>query len=65
MGLASTSLAIRLGGYNHPAGPLRNDSIAFLEYCQSIGSAGVQTSVKGDLGRISQARGRAQHVRRV
>ena len=50
MGLASTSLAIRLGGYNHPAGPLRNDSIAFLEYCHSIGAAGVQTSVKGDLG---------------
>jgi sugar phosphate isomerase/epimerase len=49
MGLASTSLAVRLGGYNHPAGPLRNDSIAFLEYCHSIGSAGVQTSVKGDL----------------
>ena len=49
MGLASTSLAIRLGGYNHPAGPLRNDSIAFLEYCHSIGGAGVQTSVKGDL----------------
>ena len=49
MGLASTSLAIRLGGYNHPAGPLRDDSIAFLEYCHSIGGAGVQTSVKGDL----------------
>ncbi len=52
MGLASTSLAIRLGGYNHPAGPLRNDSIAFLEYCHSIGAAGVQTSVKGDLAKF-------------
>jgi 3-oxoisoapionate decarboxylase len=52
MGLASTSLAIRLGGYNHPAGPLRNDSLAFLEYCQSIGGAGVQTSVKGDLAKF-------------
>src|SRR5271170_1489818 len=52
MGLASTSLAVRLGGYNHPAGPLRNDSIAFLEYCHSIGAAGVQTSVKGDLAKL-------------
>jgi sugar phosphate isomerase/epimerase len=52
MGLASTSLAIRLGGYNHPAGPLRNDSVAFLEYCHSIGAAGVQTSVKGDLAKF-------------
>src|SRR5271156_5114538 len=59
MGLASTSLAIRLGGYNHPAGPLRNDSIAFLEYCHSIGGAGVQTSVKGDLAKF---RKRAEEI---
>jgi 3-oxoisoapionate decarboxylase len=52
MGLASTSLAIRLGGYNHPAGPLRDDSIALLEYCHSIGAAGVQTSAKGDLAKF-------------
>lgn len=52
MGLASTSLAVRLGGYNHPAGPLRADSIAYLEYCNSIGAAGVQMSVKGDLAKF-------------
>ncbi|MEO8737644.1 MAG: TIM barrel protein [Edaphobacter sp.] len=52
MGLASTSLAIRLGGYGHPAGPLRDDSIAYLEYCHSIGAIGVQMSVNGDLGRF-------------
>lgn len=49
MGLASTSLAIRLGGYGHPAGPLRSDPIAYLEYCHSIGAIGVQMAVKGDL----------------
>lgn len=49
MGLASTSLAIRLGGYGHPAGPLRDDSIAYLEYCHSIGAIGVQMAVEGDL----------------
>jgi 3-oxoisoapionate decarboxylase len=52
MGLASTSLAVRLGGYHHPAGPLRDDSIAYLEYCHSIGAAGVQMSVKGDLAKF-------------
>jgi 3-oxoisoapionate decarboxylase len=52
MGLASTSLAVRLGGYNHPAGPLRDDSVAYLEYCHSIGAAGVQMSVKGDLAKF-------------
>ena len=49
MGLASTSLAVRLGVYDHQPGPLRNDSIAYLEYCHSLGAAGVQMSVKGDL----------------
>jgi 3-oxoisoapionate decarboxylase len=52
MGLASTSLAVRLGGYSHPAGPLRDDSIGYLEYCHSIGGAGVQMSVKGDLSKF-------------
>jgi len=54
MGLASTSLAIRLGSYGHQPGPLRNDSIAFLDYCYSIGASGVQTSVKGDLAKFRQ-----------
>jgi sugar phosphate isomerase/epimerase len=52
MGLASTSLAIRLGGYGHKAGPLRDDSIAYLEYCHSIGAIGVQMAVKGDLAKF-------------
>ncbi len=49
MGLASTSMAIRLGSYGHTATSLKDDSIAYLEYCHSIGSIGVQMAVKGDL----------------
>jgi 3-oxoisoapionate decarboxylase len=52
MGLASTSLSIRLGTYGRRASPLRDDSIAYLEYCHSIGGAGVQISVKGDLAKF-------------
>lgn len=49
MGISSTSLAVRLGGYGHPAGPLRDNSIAYLEYCHSLGAMGVQMAVKGNL----------------
>jgi hypothetical protein len=49
MGLSSTSLAVRLGSYGSPAGPLRDNSIAYLEYCHSLGAIGVQMAVKGDL----------------
>ena len=49
MGLSSTSLAVRLGSYGSPAGPLRDNSIAYLEYCHSLGGIGVQMAVKGDL----------------
>ncbi len=52
MGMSSTSMAIHLGGYRHPAGPLRNDSIAYLEYCQNLGAIGVQMAVKGDLAKF-------------
>jgi sugar phosphate isomerase/epimerase len=54
MGISSTSLAIRLGGYRHPAGPLRDNSIAYLEYCHSLGGIGVQMAVKGDLAKFRQ-----------
>jgi sugar phosphate isomerase/epimerase len=49
MGLSSTSLAVRLGSYGSPAEPLRDNSIAYLEYCHSLGGIGVQMAVKGDL----------------
>jgi hypothetical protein len=49
MGLSSTSLAVRLGSYGGPAGPLRDNSIAYLEYCRSLGAIGVQMSVNGNL----------------
>jgi sugar phosphate isomerase/epimerase len=49
MGVASTSLAIRLGGYGHKGSPLKDDSIAYLEYCHGIGAIGVQMTVKGDI----------------
>jgi 3-oxoisoapionate decarboxylase len=49
MGISSTSLAVRLGSYGNPAGPLADNSIAYLEYCHSLGGIGVQMAVKGDL----------------
>jgi 3-oxoisoapionate decarboxylase len=49
MGLSSTSLAVRLGAYGNPAGPLSENSIAYLEYCHSLGAIGVQMAVKGNL----------------
>jgi 3-oxoisoapionate decarboxylase len=49
MGLSSTSLAVRLGSYGGPGSPLRDNSIAYLEYCHNLGAIGVQMSVKGDL----------------
>jgi sugar phosphate isomerase/epimerase len=52
MGVASTSLAIRLGGYGHKGSPLKDDSIAYLEYCHSIGAIGVQMTVKGDIAKF-------------
>jgi 3-oxoisoapionate decarboxylase len=49
MGLSSTTLAVRLGSYGGVAGPLRDNSIAYLEYCHNLGGIGVQMAVKGDL----------------
>src|ERR1700691_3291030 len=49
MGLSTTSLAVRLGSYGGVAGPLRDNSIAYLEYCHNLGGIGVQMAVKGDL----------------
>ena len=38
-----------LGGYGNPAGPLRDNSIAYLEYCHNLGAIGVQMTVKGNM----------------
>ena len=50
MGISSTSLVI----HRHPAGPPRDNSIAYLEYCHSLGAIGVQMEVKGDLAKFRQ-----------
>jgi sugar phosphate isomerase/epimerase len=50
MGISSTSMVI----HRRAAGPLRDNSIAYLEYCHSLGAIGVQMEVKGDLARFRQ-----------
>jgi sugar phosphate isomerase/epimerase len=48
MGIASTAMSVHLNGKG-VAPPMRNDSMAYVEYCRSLGAGGLQFSPQGDL----------------
>lgn len=51
MGIASTAMAMHLNGLG-VAKPMRDDSMAYVEYCRSLGAGGLQFTPKGDLKKL-------------
>jgi sugar phosphate isomerase/epimerase len=52
MGIASTAMSMHLGGAGGVTKALREDSVAYVEYCRSLGAGGVQFSPTGDLKKL-------------
>lgn len=52
MGIASTAMSMHLGGAGGITKALKDDSIAYVEYCRSLGAGGVQFSPTGDLKKL-------------
>lgn len=51
MGVAVTAMGMHMSG-NGVAKPLREDSVAYVEYCRSLGAGGVQFTPTGDLKKV-------------
>ena len=51
MGIASAAMGMHSDGLG-VAKPLRGDSLAYVEYCRSLGAGGLQFSPTGDLKRV-------------
>jgi sugar phosphate isomerase/epimerase len=54
LGVASTGLSMHLRGVEGVAPGLREDPVAYLEYCRSLGAGGVQHAVSKDIPRFRQ-----------
>jgi sugar phosphate isomerase/epimerase len=51
MGIASTAMSMHLNGLG-VAKPMREDSMAYVEYCRSLGAGGLQFTPTGDLKKL-------------
>jgi len=52
MGIASTAMSGHLGGAGGAAPPMRDDSLAYINYCRSLGAGGLQFTPRGDLRQL-------------
>jgi sugar phosphate isomerase/epimerase len=52
LGVASTAMSLHLSGAGGAAKPMREDSLAYIDYCRSLGAGGVQFTPTGDLKKV-------------